>query len=520
MDFILYLPDDILYKIILEAKGARKLTKLNKKFQQVISPFIDHFIDIYYELVPNWKKNIKKLVDELMKRKKLDSIKFLINNYIVNKFSLLASAAKYGNLTMFEYSQNLLESGTPLNKITSWAILGNNKDIILYCIERGATNYNEIAAWAVSQNLMEIINMIPVEKMDQTVYRSMLYSAIKSKNINMYNFALKHIKNINRNKISLTAAKYGNLEVFNHKGIDREKAMLLALKNSQMNIVRFLLDKGGINLYSVILRGSVQSNNIDIIKYFISNNYINVFNVLLYTVEIGKLELFKQLTAVYKDFDKEALLSRASFINQLNFIKYLAKNQEDFKIVAERTRTIDVARYVLSKYPIFVNIISMNTAKYREYSVLRYTLKRGSTNINKIALYAVKRNNDELIEIALDNGANNLKSLYKLCIKFRHPRIALHLIKKYGASISILNKLAVIAVKTDNLFVLIKLFEYGINNAKRLALIAARRNYITILFYLLNHNQGIINEVIDTAMNYGNKNLVEIIKKYLITRRL
>lgn len=520
MDVIfLKLPTELLYKIILNVQGARKLIRSDKEFQTALSDVIHSFTDSFYVLVPDWKKHPKKLIDKIMKERKKDLLTFLLNNYIVNKFYLVKSASKYGNLKLLKYAESILNKTVSINKITKWAIEGDNKEIILYGINNGATIYRDIAVWATSRNLMNIINDIPGNEMSESIYKSILYEAIKVNNMKFYDFALKHITNINYDKIALLSSKYGRFDIFlaafQHEITDYEEIMFSALKNNHIDIVKFLLERN-IRPYRALLSGSVASNNLDTINYLVSNGYINIESIINYTLDTERIELFKKLIDIYNnDIQKKLLLVRATILNKVEVLKYLAKTKKDFNIISKNVDNLDVARFVLNKYPEFANNVAFNAAKYNKYNTLKFAIIKGATNINSIAISAIKRDNDKLLEIALENGANNINELLHAAINYKRLNLGLYLIEKYGASNKIINKLGEIAAEEGNLLVIKKLMDYGLNNLNEIGIIAAKENFSKIVFYVLKNGATNINEVFEEAMKSGNVMLATKISRMM-----
>lgn len=324
------LPNEITFKIFLEIKNVSRLKQLNKKFEFLVTEYIDYYYGIFDKISPNWKVDLKPLIKKLIKNKKNNEILFLRNNYHLTENDeryINFYAGYYNNpdlINNYRVASNGAALGGHLELLKNIGIVNMNKN---EAEEQAKISGNEdIINWLNEEN-SHMIKIIEDYKSHPDSYNcDIIYFIIKNRDLN----ALKWIWNENNpinyyftiNSIFYDAFCTLNFDI-----------MMWALKNGAYknipgdknfkNIVDLLnwLIKNKIKSASLVIEKIGSNGRIDL-AYDFSGSRKKLRKLTSYAARYGHLELVKW--AIEKGFDDYGfILINAAAGARINVINYL-----------------------------------------------------------------------------------------------------------------------------------------------------------------------------------------------------
>ena len=314
------------------------------------------------------------------------------------------------------------------------------------------------------------------------------------------------------------------------------KILKISIEEKNLNIIKLINNKNfNINYQNNnLLRLACISQDIEIIKYLIENNFIIDDNSLLISFLNNNLEIFKYLIDNGGNpfcHDKYILLKLIydnNDNNNIEIINYLNKNIEVFNYfltVYSLDNNIEMVHLIIKnrKKEKFENNDSLINCIRNNNIELLIFLINNNNKINKkykiIIKYLINTNNIETIKLLLDidniNSINNFKIL-KVCSKYGLIEIFNYLIEK-GIKLNLYPKILLFASK----YSYIEIIKLLINNIESKeyyndALInAIKPNNLEIIKYLIEKGADInydSSKILMKAIKLSDNNII----KYLI----
>lgn len=264
------LPIEIIFKVLLFIPNVRKYSILNKNFMLFIKELIKYYRKKFNAISNDWKNDPSDLINSLIYKNDIDSIRFLANNYNVQKI-INFYAAYYNNLEILNFIKPYYQ------EIANGAAKGGNINLLKNAIENGATNYDEILKFSIESGKLSIIKYIISFIHNFDDYNYIAYIGSLDGHLKVIKYAIKNGAN-NYQQIARTAALYGNLEIIKYV-IENVTDINIIAKNAaeggHLDIVKYAINRGANNL-SEIAYYSARYGNFDIIKSINVTNYNDI----------------------------------------------------------------------------------------------------------------------------------------------------------------------------------------------------------------------------------------------------
>ena len=314
---------------------------------------------LYSPDLKNWRENIVKIIDGLFIQKDYDTIIFLYNNIQESKKHIINCICHYEHKYLIETL-----------KLTDYQTIANNAaqigdlDLVKYCIEKGADNYNIIGIKAAKHGHLHIIKYLA--EFGLTCYMTMAEFAAENGHFDI----VKYIVELGL-ECSETIAEFAAL-------------------GGHLDILKYIIKLGFVKDYRIIITNAINRNHLDIVKYI---------------VELG-----------YKDYKKIAI--DAIYAYNLDILKYAfelgATNYKEIKDIAKSLGNWKIENYVediITKSLDGYNIFSLIIAFYKNENLEQYIDKIKPEDYDLVASVFAALGILDLVKIMVNKGAKDYEKI-------------------------------------------------------------------------------------------------------------
>jgi hypothetical protein len=248
-----------------------------------------------------------------------------------------------------------------------YATINNHMNIILFAVDHGYRDFNEIAKFAVST---EVLNFAVQNGADD--YDAIAESAAKTGDFDLVKLALEHGATL-IDVISYYAAERGDIEMLN---------LVINRPSISFNLISLGGARGG-SIATVKLAFDLGADNYNNVAYLAAGEgYLNIV----------KLAIAKNRNpSSFGNIRYEIIANKAAENGYKNIVEWaMAHGANNFNEIA----------YV--------------AAHHNNISIVRLAINNGADNFNAIALSGANKGYTDIVAIALDNGADNFAAIADL----------------------------------------------------------------------------------------------------------
>lgn len=364
MEKVLYLPNEILIKILIFTQNMHKFSILNKNINNIINYIVSNYNKLFIKITKrnDWLNNLNYLVKKLIESKDLYAIVFLLNNYRGKTQEIINFYAGYYNY------KELINLGLLNNyiKLGEGAAQGGHLKQVEYTIRMGVKNLNWLAYAAAKGGKLDIVKyLIPMD-----------------------------VKNLNY--IAAYAAEYNHNEV-----------------------VYYLLNNGADDLKLISVYAAV-GGNLDFIKYAINNGVTNYVVIGLKAAENGRLNIVE---FIYPRIPSTGILlaNAAAKYGHTNIILWLYtvnainnQNIPEIAGIATKYDKLNVLKLLYSYFHFNLDDIMIMATQNGFYDIVEWGIEHNVNILPTIAIIATRFNHPDILKLAVENGASNYQEILSL----------------------------------------------------------------------------------------------------------
>ena len=335
----------------------------------------------------------------------VDKLKSLKNPEFTENISLISFAALNGAFNCFVELQN---QGNTLSDDTLQCIIkGGNFKLVERFGKEIVENMKDLLPLSIQYHRHKITkyiieNALKLNKKPSSCIAS-LFTCMQSFNTLALVYMVKNGANVNEKK-----AVYPHISLL--QSLTNKKFFVHAkfiLKNSAKNMA----------IATNILETSMQTNDIEAIRFFIKNGKFDCNKLILTACSKGQLNIVKLLKEDGNADVTEEVVMKAISSGSLQTYSYVSKIYTSFDrnkavLTAIQFGRANMIPYLMNQQTTQINdfLIAAVSAEQREITEQLLGMEADPNTINKngdsVLLIAVKKNNNEIIQILLQAGAD------------------------------------------------------------------------------------------------------------------
>lgn len=186
------------------------LDKINIRVNQLINTIFYSYIDMFNRIEPHWNIRTGRLIELLFKNNDINALYFLINNFDTNKTLFARYAIIYNNIEFLIFALNV--GADDINELIATAVFYNNTEIFKFLETKTKDiDYNNIARIAIVNGNYEIFKLI-AKHINGNITQFVTYM-IKYRRLNMLEFLAENHK-LDYTNIASKALSENNMEIF------------------------------------------------------------------------------------------------------------------------------------------------------------------------------------------------------------------------------------------------------------------------------------------------------------------
>lgn len=412
---------------------------MENNYIELANNIIKKYEELYTNIDNLWKYDTTTLVKVLCKDKKIQEIKFLLNNYnyIYNTFDNIAKYATLNNINEIVFLLRDYHYGN-YQIIAEAAAYNYNKKILEYAIETGKINNNIelLLIAAKNNNLKELKYIAKLTKVNIDDYiNDISYISSKYNSEDILKYCLERGAN-NYQDIANNAAYNNKLELYSND-LNFNEIAAHAANGGNLDIIIKLKDK--ITSYCDVTIYSALSGNMEILLYAIEMGANNYKSIAYNAAKGGNFYIFKYIM---------------SYTNKLNYNKVA--------LYSVKSGNMDILKISLEEGANNYGKLLLKSCKYNRIDIIKYLIQNYSNNFNIVAYGAALYGNLNVLIYSIDK-CSNIKNILKIAIQYKHNNITTYILYNYINAID-KYKCVYYAIKFKNKYVLDRLIALGFND--------------------------------------------------------
>ena len=256
---------------------------------------------------------------------------------------------------------------------------------------------------------------------------SLIKELFARKNRDAILFLINNYNSKNLKYISFYAGYYNDIDILSFvKNIDYREVALGAAETGNLKCIQFALDNGADN-YEKIIMICAKYGYLDIIEYIVNIKGINMYQEI---AEISALNKHKNIL--------EYALDRG-----VKDFRYIANN-------AAKSGDLNIVKYVVSKCAKYFQEIANYSAYCGYEDIMHYAIENGGNNFQEIGYWASWGGRKNIVIYALEHGAHDVGEILLQAVIQKHQDIVEYMTSKYKLQCSAVGRLNQDKQKSNN----------------------------------------------------------------------